>query len=81
MLHPLLMLHLCQCDAQPGSNFAPGNVMAIPGNLLKLCDVSHEAIPTIETDYLLNFTTSLPFLLLLLASTQQPMFKGVLRTP
>jgi hypothetical protein len=35
------------------------------------------AIPTIEIDYLLNFTTSLPFLLLLLASTQQPMFKGI----
>ena len=37
------------------------------------------AIPTIEIDYLLNFTTSLPFLLLLFASTQQPTFKGHFR--
>jgi SAM-dependent methyltransferase len=37
------------------------------------------AIPTIEIDYLLNFTTSLPFLLLLLALTQQPTFKGYFR--
>jgi hypothetical protein len=55
--------------------------MAIPRNLPKavVTYLTKVAIPTIEIDYLLNFTTSLPFLLLLLASTQQPTFKGHFR--
>ena len=56
-------------DASLGATLLLGTSWPFPG-ICQSCVtyLTKAAIPTIEIDYLLNFTTGLPFLLLLLAS-------------